>query len=527
MPLKLLKINNMGLNGLNTDVSPWELGPGFINSGQNFRVINGTLSSFGGQALYSEIPEEIYPGHLHSVKTSLGEFWLVPGRNAVWGTNGTNWFDASSGETMSIPVGGEMEWTSSRVGRNVVISNPSHYPEYWPNPSLNQPLVPLQFDPDNTWRDKNFQCAVMRSHKNFLIALNMRELGVEYGDTYRWSHPADNNGMPYTWDENDISSIAGRAQLGSETGIIIDGLSLRDSFAIYTEGGIDILDPTYDELVWRRRKLSNSAGILSSNCVVEIKGTHFVLTDGDIIRNDGSQINSIVHNRIRRRLNSRISPEYYNRAFVTKNYLTKELWFCIPEERSEYPTTAYIYNWNDDSWAIRDLPEETTFAEYGQAFIFSGETEGNTATWSTITGTWNDIKGPWGGRQLTPLDDSVVSTNIDNTLRSLEPSVSESDIPTQLHRSDYPLEDHRSVTSIARVFPHMTGSETVTLRFGSQDHQGAPIRWKAPVQFNPSTDRKIDIRTTGELHAWEITSNAKGAWHISGMDIEYSNNGER
>ena len=67
----------------------------------------------------------------------------------------------------------------------------------------------------------------------------------------------------------------------------------------------------------------------------------------------------------------------------------------------------------------------------------------------------------------------------------------------------------------------------MSIQFGSQDYPGAPVRWKPAVVFNPSTDRKIDIRTTGELHAWRFQSIGKIAWKLSGFTIEFERAGVR
>ena len=226
-------------------------------------------------------------------------------------------------------------------------------------------LQPLQFDASNTWAAKGYRCQVMRSHKNFLFAMNLQEGAVELPNAYRWSHPADINGLPASWDETDTAYIAGKDQIGGDKGAIIDGLSLRDAFCIYSESGVSILDYTGGEFIWRLRELSFTTGLFAKNCVVEVKGSHFFLADGDIVTNNGSTLDSIVHNVLRKRLNAKANSTYYDRSFVARNDTLKEIWFCVPEDDSVYPSTAYIYNWKDNSWSIRDLPEGLPSATFG------------------------------------------------------------------------------------------------------------------------------------------------------------------
>ena len=67
----------------------------------------------------------------------------------------------------------------------------------------------------------------------------------------------------------------------------------------------------------------------------------------------------------------------------------------------------------------------------------------------------------------------------------------------------------------------------MSIQIGSQDYAGAPVRWKQETTFNPQTQRKIDVRTTGELHCWRIKSIDGDSFEMSGMDIEYENSGAR
>jgi len=78
------------------------------------------------------------------------------------------------------------------------------------------------------------------------------------------------------------------------------------------------------------------------------------------------------------------------------------------------------------------------------------------------------------------------------------------------------------------VYPLIEGTSEVEVRFGSQQYAGGPVRWAGNwMKFRPGTDRKLDIRTTGELHAYEIRSSGSGFFYLTGMDIEFSLAGGR
>ena len=518
---KLLTLNNLGVQGLNSDIRPWELPPEFITEGRNFRASNAALRASGGSLLWSTAPA-FNPGFVMPVKTDASDFWLVAGRSAIYVFDGANWTNISSVTGYAgIGADGELLWNGCKLGKIPILNNELSTPEYWSPQQSSQVMQPLDFSVGNTWDSLNYTCKVIRSHRNFLFALNLNENGTDFSNSYRWSHPADINGLPFTWDETDQSALAGKAQIGGDSGRIIDGLSLRDSFCIYSENATNILDYRGDEFVWRRRELSSLFGLLSSNCVTEIKGTHFFIGDGDIVKNDGNKIDSIIHNRLRRNLTSRMSVDAYDKSYVVQSPVDKEIWFCVPEDNATLPNVAYIYNWRDDSWSVRDLPEGIAHAGYGTQVQPS-------LLWDDWNTRWDDAESTWGSRKDSPLDETVVGVNsATGELIMLDPKGQSVEINTVVERTDLPLEGHNNVTTLTRVYPHIDGNTPMTFQFGSQDHAGSAIRWLPEQSFTPGTDRKLDLRTTGELHCWRAKSQGSGRFILSGMDFEYSMSGKR
>ena len=531
---QVLEIENIGSKGLNTDLSAWSLPPEFLTGGINFRVFGNQIQTAGGSIDWSTPPVDFKGGYVIHVGATSGQFWLVAGRSAVYVFDGSTWTDVSSvaGYT-AIGLNQELDWTGCMMGEFPIINNPQVYPEYWGGPSLEPPSpaftmqpLPWDFGVGNTWDDVNQQARIIRSHKTFMFALHLVNNGVEEKDAYRWSHPADINGLPPTWDDTDPLYLAGKANIGSRSGNIIDGLSLRDSFVIYSENGVNILDfDPNSSFVWRRREMSSVVGLLAKNALVEVKGRHFFLADGDIVMNDGNQVQSIMHNRVRRYISARISTNYFQRSFAVRNHPYSEIWFCVPLDGAEYPNLAMIYNFRDDSWSTRELP--TTDTNIAHANF--GSQASPEVSWDTWAGTWDSQSRIWGSSVRTPLDDTVVGVNnVNSELIFLDPSDERSvELGTRIERVGYPLGGHDDVTSITRIYPHIEGTQPVSIRFGSHDKAGGPIRWKPAVNFTPGIDRKVDIRTTGELHAWRIESLGFGNWNMSGMTIEYEAGAKR
>lgn len=564
-----LSINNIGTKGLNTDLAPWDLPPEFLTNAFNFKIGLNSVFSTGGYADWAAPSSGFNAGFLLSGGNNSQNYWLVAGRTAVNSFDGATFTDVSSVAGYGgLGVNDELKWTGCILGGIPLLNNPQSHPEYWSPASPGQVLQPLMWDSVNTWSAQGVRCNVLRAHKTFLFALNIFDV-VEQPDTYRWSHPADANGLPPSWDETDTSYIAGVASLGEDSGGIIDGLTLRDSFIIYSRNSIDVLDYTGGEFIWRRRKLSKTIGLLNTNCVVEANGFHYFMTNSDIMKTDGTTIQSIIHGTVKDKYLDELDFTRFRQCFVMHNINKKEIWFCIPSGGTDYASKAYTYNWQENTWAIRDLPN-CAYAAFGILYAGvvgpagyggdgygdnSGAPAGATPTWANWAGTWENQSGTWnsgayglgttttlpdgtpdpGGTpyqynlQTEFADSPVCVLNGDSSLKVLEPTsgLTSGSRSTLLERTDFPLDGLQQITTITEVYPKIRGISPVTIQFGSQKRPGGSITWKPSQTFTPGTDRKLNIRSTGSLHTWRITSSGITDWELSGMDIVYERNGVR
>lgn len=524
---QLLKLNMLGNSGINSDVLPFELPPEFITRGENFRVRNGFVSPFSGSIDVLNGPGDTAVGFLKHVRIKQGDYWILASRNNVWIAfeNATGWTNISS-KAYGLPNGSQFDWTGSQLGQILVMNNPDSFPEYWANDTLQDKLVGLPFKPGSTWDDVGLRCRSMRAHKNFLIAMNLSG-SEDLPNGYRISHPAETNAIPFTWDTTDRSSIAVQAQLGGDGGEIVDGRTLRDSFIMYSRDSIDILNyNASSEFYWQRKELSSTVGLLSTNCLAEVKGSHFLIVDGDIVMNDGSNIQSLLYKKLLRRFNARTNEWSKLNSFVARNDVAHEVWFCVPEEDSVSASMAYIYNWKDQTWSLSELPENTVSISYGSNPSTASQEQ--FGTWRYVPGGWNVQSKPWGTRQLTALDDILAATDSTGLVYEIDPKddIKEDAFGTVIERTDFPLMDHRGNISITRVFPTATG-DPFLIQIGTQQLAGGPVSWSGEITFDPGQDRYIDVRNTGELLCYRVKSIGKNRFRFSGMEIEHVYAGQR
>ena len=527
--MAILNVRSLGEGSISSDISPWDLPPNAINDGSNFRVFANKLYSVGGYSKQNSTPI-LSPnggtakiGHLRQSSDFGGaSYWILFGDDSVQAYDGTNLFDITGSIT---PITNAERWSTAITGEVMFANHPSIGPFYWLEGNVQIPFNDLPWSPTQTWDDAGKSCNTIRAHKNFLFGLGMTENGEDYFDRVRWSHPAEPNGIPFSWEETaiDPSSLAGYVTLGGG-GRIIGGQSLRDSFVVYSDSAVNIMDFVGDALGWRRRTVTSTAGLLSKESLIEVRGQHFFLSYDDILTFDGNQMVSLLHNRLRVRLGNRINQNAYQTSYAFENTATKEIWFCIPEGDALFPNAAYVFNYRDNSWGIRDLEQQYRHASFGNL-------PEPAVTWNSLAGTaWNEMDFVWDSGAQTPFNAAPFAvTSVDN-IYDIDPNIPDENVSTVVSRTDLPLAGQQQVTTVTSIYPHVEGTAPINVYFGSQQTAGGPIRWgnnNQPVVFNPQVDRKIDLRTTGELHSWRFESQGKQYFRLSGFDIEYQPAGRR
>ena len=95
-------------------------------------------------------------------------------------------------------------------------------------------------------------------------------------------------------------------------------------------------------------------------------------------------------------------------------------------------------------------------------------------------------------------------------------------LTTFIERVAMPMQGHEDVTMLSRIYPQVEGNTPVEISVGSHHYAGDGAQWKQLCGvFDPRADRKVDIRTSGELHAFRVEGPTNGNFNLSGLDIEF------
>ncbi len=526
---KLIPLTNFAKAGLNSDIMPWALPGDFLTHVRNIRIKDGKLVPVPAASVVEDLPTDFYPAFLMFIDAPSGYYWLIAGDDGVGAScvyvyDYVSFYDISLGPYVGFLKDG---WQGIMLSGVPIINHKDNYPQCWLPQSTSSDLIDLNWDGVNTWRDVDQSAAIIKGHKQFLFALNLRDGLTDIPDGVRWSAPADVNSVPPTWDPLDTTNVAGFTTLGTDGGRIVDGLSLRDAFVVYREKSIAIFDYVGGQYVWQIRQLSSTAGLISANAVIEVNGSHYFIGDGDIYINNGNEIVSAIHGKIKDHFNGNYNSAYFYRSYVVRNDAFSEAWFCVPSSNSEYPDTAYVFNWRDNTWSVRTM-DANSFSAYGKQTT-------PPITWDSVDYEWDTYDVQWGRTLPTPLGNSMYSVTpptggvgTSGQLILIDTSKAPQFISDSvIERVSYTIEGISTVTTISRIFPRIKGPGSVLIQLGSQDTPGSPIVWKDKELFNPNTDRSLTTRTTGQFHCFRIEGVDDTYWEFSGLDVEYVEAGRR
>jgi len=290
-------------------------------------------------------------------------------------------------------------WRVTILNGMLVATNGFDTAQMWPLssgvPSTTIPLRELK-----NWQASTSYCKSISAFRTFLVGLNWQVGGVEYPNMVKWSTEASALSPPNSWDEADATLDAGEYQLTDTPGKIIDGLPYGDSFLIYKEDSIYIMNYVGTPYIFSFKLLSPTIGLLAKNAVAEFEGGHFFVGNSDCYVTNGQQVTALLPNKLRREMFSDLNGDNYQKVFVAADYGRNEMLACYPAGISSIPNKAIIWNWKDNTFSIRSIPDLYDINS-GIAAITTG------TTWNDHTEAWNAGAGIWG------------TGNYDNVLKNM------------------------------------------------------------------------------------------------------------
>jgi len=397
----IVPIENVGQYGIVTDIPPFQLPPNAWSGGNNVRVRNNGIKKCAGFVeVFASCP--VPPHHIFPVADGTSVYWIALGLDKayVFKNSGGSWTDIT--RTAGVYTTSEVEgWSSTVIGGVPVMTNFKEAPQFWAFASgayaLGTKLVEL-----SNWQNSAYYCKSIKSFKTFLIALNIEKGGTPYTKMVKWSNQAASHTPPSSWNEADATKDAGEYELSDTPGDIIDGLQLSESFMIYKDDAIYIMNYIGTPFMFSFRMLSPTVGILAKNCVSEFSGGHFFFGKTNIYLNDGQKITPLLTDRMRREVFDNLDGDNFKKSFTVADYNRNEMLACYPTGGYAYPNKAVIWNWGTGTLTVRDLPNPTSMG-FGVAFVSTDSDE-----WDDDTTEWDDAGRVWGSTSFAKGAENLV-----------------------------------------------------------------------------------------------------------------------
>jgi hypothetical protein len=516
----LVPIKNLGEFGVVVDTPAHELPPNAWSDARGVRFHDNAVWKAKGQTAVLGTPT-VDPYFLYYHLGVSDAFWCYPGLAKVYATDGTTHSNIT--RTAGGDYTGDLDdvWSGCYLGGIEIFNNNSDTPQAWINPSLATPLVDLANWPAST------QAFILRSFKQYLVAMDITKSSVRYPYLVKWSHPADPGSVPSSWDETDATKDAGEWPLAESGGYIFDARTLGDQLLIYKEDQTWSMSYIGGRFIFQFQKRFDT-GIAGPRSTVEWKGKHYVALTDDIIVHDGFQQESILDDKWRRWYTGQVEPALRNRQYMVLNETENELWHCMPIG-STHPNFALIVNLKDKTTVLRELDEPTHIisAPYNATF-------GSTYD-SLTTIPFEEMPGYFDQRTSQPSASRLIGVHrftsprfvlydegLNDEGSDFRGYVERLSMPIQgLDRFGQPVMDPQGIVMVNEIWPEIRqeAGTTVDIYVGGQETLNEPVTWEGPLTFNVGTDDKVDCCTVGRYISFRFETNDQSAWKLDGYAV--------
>ena len=505
--------------GLVKDTNNTVLPPEFYSEASNIRFADSAAKKIKGHDQVFGTPT-VAPYFVINWATGTNVYWYYAGTAKIYRQSGSSThtdFTRASGGDYSTNLTTIGNWTGTIYNGLPILCNGVDDPQVLATVSASN------FSDLTNW-PSNTTCKTIKAFGNYLMALNLTESSTELPNKVRWGDAAENFALPSSWTAS-ATNDAGSITIGDESDFIVDGLALKQSFIIYKENSTWFAQYIGGNLVFSFQKLFNDTGVFTRNCIAEFDGNHFVVTQGDLIVHNGVSKKSVATDLIKRQLFDDINSAYYNLTFCTHNVQQSEMWVCYPSIGSQYCNKALIYNYVNNSFTFRDLPN---IYHIGPGIVDPGATS---VVWSGQSATWTAYSGTWGDRQYNPTERSILMAGVADTKLyrgDFGQQFAGENYITTIERKGLTLDGNtNTVKQVRKLTPKIAGTGKCTISVGSSMSPNGTYTFTPSQEFTPNTQNKVDCRSTGKFIAVRFQHTEDSTFELNGYDLEYEVIGER
>lgn len=533
--MPIVPLRDLGSLGVITDVDPFDLPINAISFGKNIRFDNGRIER---ASVFRRV--RTLTAHGTDVRHLIGYTNSSDQNRLVTVDFAGQILDVTpSSETGRTPSGwsavfsAEARVTSCIVNNVVYINREDRVPAWRSKDSTSAfSLIPTVASGSAQWGTTT-RCKALRSVAGLLVALNITEGAQVFPNKVKWSDFTQYNNPPPNWDFASTTSSAGENTLADMQGPIIDGLALKNRLMIYAADETWLMEYIGGNEMFRFDRQFQK-GVISTNCVVEHNGLHYVFGPDDIWVHDGVSPKSIATNRVRRFIFNALRKSDASKCFVTHNIEENEIIFAYVSEDpyTQFPVNTAklgcnrgaVYNYASDTWSFIDLSYVTdaTLAGLNQGLTFDGITTPTDNFGGSFLSLGGDNRRSlvFGGDGFLRTYDPIMSTSssfpID--MAATAPAFIER-VGIDMDELKAELKGYKLISSVypqGRLSPNSTG---LYLQFSASDHPNVTPIWDIPEQLWDNNWLKCDFNVAGRFASFRLRQQDRAYFALSGYDF--------
>lgn len=511
-----MKLTPISLYGMNIDAPSSELPPDVYNSGFNIRFDDGWIKrSKGWSTSYTPAIAPLHAMNIISTISPIGSYWIYAGTTKVYVDDGSIFAPYDLTATLISPAVLEAErWTSTQFNGLPILNPKTSDPRYWDLNTAND-LVSLP-----GWIT-NEKADVVRSYKNYLIAINVTEGGVKNNNLIKWSSRASAGNLPSTWTPASTNA-AGDKEFSATDDILIDGVKLKDFFVIYKQKSCYTMREIGGQYIFDFTDLFTEFGAMAEGCVVEFEKKHAVLTIDDFIVHDGNTWTSKIDGIMRKYLFNSINQTYIEDTYLVHHKSQNEIMICFTDTNSTIPNKAIVWNYREDKWSpVRDIPKSY------QMFngIYAGDLPDD--TWDIDTEIWDDDNTTWDQQLFSTVGNTLIAAGFTDTeLYKFDDdsyTANGVDYESYVGRDSMPLGNDDRMKLVGELWLDLravNGSE-FKVSVGLQKRPADAISWKH-FTYIVGTHEKADVYGKGRFISVKISDNGLGTTWKMGSKLQFN-----
>ena len=509
MPLQ--PVRGIGTGGIVRDVPAVLLPETHWSDGRNVRFDNASVNKISGHIRYSR---DFNESDVH-----WGIFWNRPTTPYLIYADPTDVYRVdAAGNRAEISTGpaysSGSRWHGSTFtgGFAVVMNNTVDTPQYiiHGNTGASQETTLTDLPGWNYTTGIEITAGVVRPFRNHLVAGNITSVAsgvvTQNPATIRISTAAAPGSIPQTWQPGEGDQLADEFEL-SQTESIVDMAELRGHLFVYT--GDSIHQISIGQTATIASDYAVGYGCLAVDCIAAFDGQHFVVDRNDVYVHSGSgAIKSVIDGKLRDYFYGNLNATHFENTFVSVNRAEDEIWICYPTltaNSSGDCNEALIWNYRQDHWTIRDLPNvrggfqappiaNNTFMQSSEKLITVGTADAH--FFQMDTGTQFD------GQEFTafverkrfdPANMIDAYKNLNKVYLSFDPKDNQAVINVAVRGQNGTSVDHNL----------LTGNKIENREF------------KASTE-----DYQVNLREAGRLLNMRVGSSTAGDWTFAGYSLD-------